>query len=194
MKIFIEDPSEWDLKGMLWSGAEKNLEEIIDADRYDDFVNYIEEMYDDGIGLTELNDVLRFDFDQVKKDIGIFSLEDEVDVKALKKMLDDLEDWKKPRMITNSDMAEYEGLTDGSVSESDLSEQIDEINDKLTEVCDAIDSVLDSDDMDELESAKDDLESAYSDLVDVVGEYVETDNKVYNALMDYDISDFFYNI
>ena len=47
MKIFIEDPSEWDLKGMLWSGAEKTLEEITDADMYDNFVSYIEEMYDE---------------------------------------------------------------------------------------------------------------------------------------------------
>jgi hypothetical protein len=73
MKIFIEDPSEWDLKGMLWSGAEKTLEEIVDADMYDNFVSYIEEMYDDGIGLTELNDILRFDGEQVKKDIGMVS-------------------------------------------------------------------------------------------------------------------------
>lgn len=194
MKIFIEDPSEYDLKGMLWSGAEKALEEIIDADMYDNFVSYIEEMYDDGIGLTELNDILRFDFDNLKKDIGMFDLEDEVDMKKIEDFKKTIETYKKPRMITDSDLAQYEGLEDGSVSESDLSEQIDEITDKLTEVADAIDSVLDSEDMDELEETKDDLESAYSDLVDVVGEYVETDNKVYNALMDFDVSEFFYNI
>lgn len=73
MKIFIEDPSEWDLKGMLWSGAEKALEEIVDADMYDNFVQYIDDVYYDGIGLTELNDILRFDFDQLKKDIGMVS-------------------------------------------------------------------------------------------------------------------------
>ena len=33
MKIFVEDPSEYDHKGMLWSGAEKALEEIIDAEQ-----------------------------------------------------------------------------------------------------------------------------------------------------------------
>ena len=63
MKIFVEDPSEYDLKGMLWSGAEKALEEIIDADMYDNFVQYIDDVYYDGIGLTELNDILRFDFE-----------------------------------------------------------------------------------------------------------------------------------
>ena len=71
MKIFVEEPSEFDLKGMLWSGAEKALEEIIDADMYDNFVQYIDDVYYDGIGLTELNDILRFDFEQLKKDIGM---------------------------------------------------------------------------------------------------------------------------
>ena len=88
MKIFVEDPSEYDLKGMLWSGAEKALEEIIDADMYDNFVQYIDDVYYDGIGLTELNDILRFDFEQLKKDIGMRDfdeLKDLVDTKAIKK-------------------------------------------------------------------------------------------------------------
>lgn len=194
MKIFIEDPSEYDLKGMLWSGAEKALEEIVDADKWDDFVNYIDDIYYDGIGLTELNDILRFDFDQLKKDIGMFELDEEIDRKEIEKLQKECEDSKKPRAITNSDLAQYELLTTGEVTESELSEQIDEIIDKLTEVLDAIDSVLDSDDMDELESAKDDLESAYSDLVDVCGEYLDSDSKVYDDLLDFDISDMFTNI
>ena len=91
MKIFVEDPSEYDLKGMLWSGAEKALEEIIDADMYDNFVQYIDDVYYDGIGLTELNDILRFDFEQLKKDIGMRDfdeLKDLVDTKAIKKAQD----------------------------------------------------------------------------------------------------------
>ena len=91
MKIFVEDPSEFDLKGMLWSGAEKALEEIIDADMYDNFVQYIDDVYYDGIGLTELNDILRFDFEQLKKDIGMRNfdeLKDLVDTKAIKKAQD----------------------------------------------------------------------------------------------------------
>lgn len=91
MKIFVEDPSEYDLKGMLWSGAEKALEEIIDADMYDNFVQYIDDVYYDGIGLTELNDILRFDFEQLKKDIGMRNfdeLKDLVDTKAIKKAQD----------------------------------------------------------------------------------------------------------
>lgn len=51
----------------------KTLEEIIDADMYDNFVQYIDDVYYDGIDLTQLNDILRFDFDQLKKDIGMVS-------------------------------------------------------------------------------------------------------------------------
>ena len=74
MKIFVEDPSEYDLKGMLWGGAEKTLEEIVDADMYDNFVQYIDDVYYDGIDLTHLNDILRFDSEQLKKDIGMVFL------------------------------------------------------------------------------------------------------------------------
>ena len=102
MKIFVEDPSEYDLKGMLWSGAEKALEEIIDADMYDNFVQYIDDVYYDGIGLTELNDILRFDFEQLKKDIGIINfdeLKDLVDKKAIdkaEKVINEIEDkWEE---------------------------------------------------------------------------------------------------
>ena len=102
MKIFVEDPSEYDLKGMLWSGAEKALEEIVDADMYDNFVQYIDDVYDDGIGLTELNDILRFDFEQLKKDIGMRNfdeLKDLVDKKAIdkaEKVINEIEDkWEE---------------------------------------------------------------------------------------------------
>lgn len=102
MKIFVEDPGEYDLKGMLWSGAEKALEEIIDADMYDNFVQYIDDVYDDGIGLTELNDILRFDFEQLKKDIGMRNfdeLKDLVDKKAIdmaEKVINEIEDkWEE---------------------------------------------------------------------------------------------------
>ena len=102
MKIFIEEPSEYDLKGMLWSGAEKALEEIIDADMYDNFVQYIDDVYYDGIGLTELNDILRFDFEQLKKDIGMINfdeLKDLIDKKAIdkaEKVINEIEDkWEE---------------------------------------------------------------------------------------------------
>lgn len=146
MTILIPDPSEYELKEMLWSGAEDTLQEIIDAGMYSDFENYIEEMYEGQIGITELNDILRFESEQIKKDIGMFDLEDEVNMREIENFKKECETYKKPRMITNSDMEQYSDLEDGEVTESELSEQIDEITDKLSEVLDAIDSVLDSDD------------------------------------------------
>ena len=130
MKIFIEDPSDYDLKGMLWSGAEKALEEIVDADMYDNFVSYIEEMYDDGIGLTELNDILRFDFEQLKKDIGMVSwddFKDLVDEKAIKKaqhIIAEIEDeWKEFK--DSSDNKDEDG--------NDIYEDIEDwVNDKYS--------------------------------------------------------------
>ena len=182
MVIKIDSPSEYELKDMLWSGAEKALEEIIDADKWDEFCQYIDDVYYDGIGLTELNDILRFDSEQLKKDIGMFDLEDEINMREIENFKKDCETYKKPRMITNSDMEQYSDLEDGEVTESELSEQIDEITDKLSEVLDAIDSVLDSDDEDDFESAKDDLESACDELDDLLNEYVDSDSKVYDAL------------
>lgn len=189
MKILIEDPSEYDLKGMLWSGAEKALEEIIDADRFDEFCQYIDDVYYDGIGLTELNDILRFDFNQLKKDIGIFNLEDEVDTKALRKFQDEIISYQKPRMITDSDMSGY-----GEESESELSDQISEITSKLSEVSDCIGEIFDVEDMDELESKKGELEDYCYELDDLLSSYVDGDSKVYKDLYDIKIDKFFYNI
>ena len=192
MTILIPDPSEYELKEMLWSGAEDTLQEIIDADKFDALENYIDEIYEGEIGLTELNDILRFDSEQLKKDIGMFDLEDEVDMREIENFKKDCETYKKPRMITNSDMEQYSDLEDGEVTESELSEQIDEITDKLSEVLDAIDSVLDSDDEDDFESAKDDLESACDELDDLLNDYVDSDSKVYDALYN-KFSDLFNN-
>ena len=124
----------------------------------------------------------KISFEQFKKDIGMFDLEDAVDMREMKSFQKDVEDYKKPRGITNSDMEQYEELESGEVSESDLSDQIDEIIDKLSEVADAIDSVLDSDNEDDFESAKDDLESACDELDDLLNDYVDGDSKVYKDL------------
>ena len=189
MKIFVEDPSEYDLKGMLWSGAEKALEEIVDAGMYDNFVQYIDDVYYDGIGLTELNDILRFDFEQLKKDIGMFNLEDEVDVNALRKFQDEMVSYQKPRMITDGDMIGY-----GEESEGDLSDQISEITSKLSEVTDCVDEIFDVEDADELETKKDELTDYYDELRDLLDEYVDDKSKVYKDLYNFDIGRFFYNI
>ena len=141
MKIFVEDPSEYDLKGMLWSGAEKALEEIIDADMYDNFVQYIDDVYYDGIGLTELNDILRFDFEQLKKDIGMVQwdeLSDLCDSKLIEDGIKELDSFienldkedssyekdKEDAELTLNALENLEGEIERSVKDEEITEDL----------------------------------------------------------------------
>lgn len=141
MKIFIEDPSEYDLKGMLWSGAEKTLEEIIGADMYDNFVQYIDDVYYDGIDLTQLNDILRFDSEQLKKDIGMVSwdeLSDLCDSKLIEDGIKELDSFienldkedssyekdKEDAELTLSALENLEGEIDKSVKDEEITEDL----------------------------------------------------------------------
>ena len=141
MKIFVEDPSEYDLKGMLWSGAEKALEEIIDADMYDNFVQYIDDVYYDGIGLTELNDILRFDFEQLKKDIGMVQwdeLSDLCDSKLIEDGIKELDSFienldkedssyekdKEDAELTLNALGSLEGEIERSVKDEEITEDL----------------------------------------------------------------------
>ena len=141
MKIFVEDPSEYDLKGMLWSGAEKALEEIIDADMYDNFVQYIDDVYYDGIDLTQLNDILRFDSEQLKKDIGMVSwdeLSDLCDSKLIEDGIKEVESFienldkedssyekdKEDAELTLSALESLEGEIERSVKDEEITEDL----------------------------------------------------------------------
>lgn len=149
MKIFIEDPSEWDLKGMLWSGAEKTLEEIVDADMYDNFVQYIDDVYYDGIDLTQLNDILRFDSEQLKKDIGMVSwdeLSDLCDSKLIKDGIKEVESFIEN--LDKEDSSYENDKEDAEITCNALENLEDEINksvkdEEITEDLSNIVSALD---------------------------------------------------
>ena len=78
-----------DLENLCWGQATKILEEISDADKKDALMSYLEDIfYGDIPTLTEVNDVLAYDWEQVYKDIGMVqwdSFKDLVDTKAIKK-------------------------------------------------------------------------------------------------------------
>ena len=103
MTIRIDDPSEYELKDMLWGGAQDTLDEIVKADKFDAFCQYIDDIYgDEGVGLTQLNDILRFESDEIKKDIGMKDwdgLRDLINDKAIKKaqkVISEIEDeWEE---------------------------------------------------------------------------------------------------
>lgn len=144
MTILIPDPSEYELKEMLWSGAEDTLQEIIDAGMYSNLENYIEEMYEGQIGITELNDILRFESEQIKKDIGMFDLEDEVDTKVLKELKSDVKGVSKMEDLSDETYSLFKDLSDkldeleDCDDERDFKDLKDEINDIKDEIYDVV--------------------------------------------------------
>lgn len=54
-----------------WQGAVDTWQKIQDEDKVDDLERYLEELYPDGLTMTELNDILWFDGEQVLEDLGI---------------------------------------------------------------------------------------------------------------------------
>ena len=92
-----------DLENNCWGQAVDILKEISDADKEDALMNYLEEIYYDEIPtLTEINDVLAYDWENVYKDIGIVqwdNFKDLVDKKAIdkaEKVINEIEDkWEE---------------------------------------------------------------------------------------------------
>ena len=92
-----------DLEKNCWGQAVDILKEISDADKEDALMNYLEEIYYDEIPtLTEINDILAYDWENVYKDIGIVQwdeFKDLVDKKAIdkaEKVINEIEDkWEE---------------------------------------------------------------------------------------------------
>ena len=61
------------LRDRLWSGAEDTMQRIIDEDKEEDFFAILSDLHcdKDSIDLTEINDLLRFEEDQVFEWLGI---------------------------------------------------------------------------------------------------------------------------
>lgn len=54
-----------------WSGAVDTKEKIIDAEKAEEFEALVEELFPNGIDVTELNDFLWFDDDYILEILGI---------------------------------------------------------------------------------------------------------------------------
>lgn len=59
-----------------WSGAKDNADELT-IEQFDELESMLDELYPDGITETQLNDLMWFDFDDVKSWLGINDEEDE---------------------------------------------------------------------------------------------------------------------
>lgn len=92
-----------DLERECWGQATKILEEISDADKEDALMSYLEEIfYDDIPTLTEVNDVLAYDWENVYEGIGMVQWDDFKDLvnkKAIdkaEKVINEIEDkWEE---------------------------------------------------------------------------------------------------
>lgn len=62
-----------------WSGATDTKNTIIENCKSEDFDSLIEELYEDGIDETTLNDLLRFESDWIYEQLGIKEEEEEED-------------------------------------------------------------------------------------------------------------------
>ena len=86
-----------DLRNNCWGQATKILEEISDADKEDVLMSYLEDIFSGDIPtLTEVNDVLAYDWEQLYKDIGMVQwdeLEDLCDSKLIEKGIKEVEDY-----------------------------------------------------------------------------------------------------
>lgn len=58
-----------------WSGATENVKEL-SYEQLDELEGILEDMYPDGIDETQLNDLMWFEFDQIKEWLGISNIED----------------------------------------------------------------------------------------------------------------------
>lgn len=62
-----------------WGGAEDTWQRIYDADLENDFLAILEDAYPDGIDLTQLNDILRFEPEWCYEMVGLSPEDDEED-------------------------------------------------------------------------------------------------------------------
>ena len=53
-----------------WSGAKSNADELT-LSQLNEVENILEDLYPDGIGETQLNDIFWFDFETIKEWLGI---------------------------------------------------------------------------------------------------------------------------
>ena len=86
-----------DLENLCWGQATKILKEISDADKEDELMSYLEDIFGGDIPtLTEVNDVLAFDWEKVYEDIGMISwdeLEDLCDSKLIEDGIEEVKDY-----------------------------------------------------------------------------------------------------
>ena len=171
-----------DLRNNCWGQATKILEEISNADKEDDLMYYLEEIYYDEIPtLTEVNDILAYDWEQVYDAIGLKNFE--IDSDTINSALSSIADWTSAsnRYLTVSDVYDYEE----NMSEADKSEVIDEVHQLMFNLADKLNVLQDSDE-DDYEDNLSDAQDAANELDSYCEEHLETEscNKIYHDITE----------
>lgn len=182
-----------DLENNCWGQAVDILKEISDADKEDALMNYLEEIYYDEIPtLTEINDILAYDWENVYKDIGMIQwdeLKDLINDKAIKKAKDviqEIEDKWYEFSVSDENKDEkgnviYEDMEDW-VNDEYSNEPYNLVTSAVDLIADEIDSVADgeekTDDIDSMIEAitQCGLEYEFKDFGDIVDMANELDS------------------
>ena len=128
-----QDMDFGDLENLCWGQARKILEEISDAGNEDALMNYLEDtFYGDIPTLTEVNDLLAYDWEQVYKDIGMIQwdeLSDLCDSKLIEDGIKELDSFienldKEDAELTLSALGNLEGEIERSVKDEEITEDL----------------------------------------------------------------------
>ena len=120
-----------------WSGAVDTLNTIQKAGKCEELENILEDLYPDGMTETQLNDLLRFDSEQVYEWLGIRSEEEiKQEIKEaedeLADMQSNLEDELDDEDLTTEERAE---IIDGYQPDIDeIKERIADLNEELENI------------------------------------------------------------
>ena len=118
-----------------WSGGKDTLNKIIEEGKTEEFEDYINELYPDGIDETQLNDILRFDSQQVLQDLGINEYDTDEIVEDFKNnYLDELkEGYKEDETVDYviDDIIEKSTYHD-SITDEQRDEVVEQLDDYLS--------------------------------------------------------------
>lgn len=141
-----QDMDFGDLENLCWGQARKILEEISDADKEDALMSYLEDtFYGDIPTLTEVNDLLAYDWEQVYKDIRMVQWDELSDlcdskliedgIKEVTDYMNDLDEDDNEREDCEQTIDAFEHLED----EIDRSVKDEEITEDLSVIIGVLD-------------------------------------------------------
>lgn len=144
-----QDMDFGDLENLCWGQARKILEEISDAGKEDALMSYLEDtFYGDIPTLTEVNDVLAYDWENVYKDIGMVQwdeLSDLCDSKLIEDGIEEVTDYMNDLDEDDNEREDCEQTIDAL---EHLEDEIDKSvkDEEFTEDLSIIVGVLDTND------------------------------------------------